>query len=163
MKVALIADTHGVLDEHVAERIAGSDMIVHAGDIGAFDVVRALRVLAPRVVLIRGNNDVRDKWPRPDWPKLEAIPWQAEVPLPGGTLMVVHGHRVRARVAERHDRLRALYPDARAIVYGHSHRAVRDTRSRPWILNPGAAGRARTFGGARAMILNASTKRWRVS
>ena len=73
-------------------------------------------------------------------PWLASIPWEARLPLPGGLLVVVHGHRVPA--ADRHARLRALYPQARAIVYGHSHRLVVDRDASPWVLNPGAAGRA---------------------
>jgi uncharacterized protein len=62
----------------------------------------------------------------------------------------------------RHARLRAAYPSARAIVYGHSHRLVVDDALTPWVLNPGAAGRARTYGGPSCLVLEANVRSWHV-
>ncbi|WP_257388244.1 metallophosphoesterase family protein, partial [Tahibacter caeni] len=80
--------------------------------------------------------------------------------LPGGRLVVVHGDRWPAR--GRHAALRRAYPAARAVVYGHSHRLVVDTDALPWVLNPGAAGRARTNGGPSCLLLHATAQAWRV-
>ena len=77
-------------------------------------------------------------------------------------LVVVHGHRFDP-VALRHDRLRAEFTGARVIVYGHSHRQVFDQSAQPWVINPGAAGQARTFGGPSCAILTASTRNWTIT
>jgi putative phosphoesterase len=58
--VGLISDTHGLLREAALKALAGSDLIVHAGDIGKLEILDALRALAP-VVAVRGNID-RGPW-----------------------------------------------------------------------------------------------------
>lgn len=159
--VAVIADTHGKLDPRVAEAVARCDVAVHAGDVGAVAVLQALRPRDGQVLAVRGNNDVAAKWPHGEAEVLESLPWEASWRLPGGELVVVHGDRA-GPARRRHERLRARYPDARAVVYGHSHRLSIDCQQEPWILNPGAAGRARTYGGPSCLILRAGPRRWRV-
>lgn len=160
VRVALIADTHGFLDPRVSDRIRGFDVVVHAGDIGSSGVLEALGNHA-LTIAIRGNNDVGAKWPSQEIEALSELPWVAELDLPGGRLVAVHGHQI-ADVKRRHQRLRRTYPDARAIVYGHSHRLCIESDESPWIVNPGAAGRARTHGGPSLCLLSASERRWRV-
>ena len=159
-RVAILSDTHGHLDPRIAEVAAACDYAVHAGDIGRRAVADALR---PRkaVLLVRGNNDVASKWPQCEHDWLEGLPWEDDLDLPGGRLVVVHGHRAGAP-AGRHERLRREHPGARLLVYGHSHRQCVDRSARPWIVNPGAAGRSRTFGGPAYVLLSASARRWRL-
>lgn len=161
VSVALLADTHGWLDPRIARIAARCDMAVHAGDVGGAAVLDALEPRSGEVIAIRGNNDVPAKWPEADHRVLETLETEAEVALPGGDLVVVHGDGP-GRAADRHDRLRQRYPKARAVVYGHSHRRVADTDRIPWILNPGAAGRTRTYGGPSCLVLVASMDAWSV-
>lgn len=56
MKLGIISDTHGLLRPEVLDLFADVDHILHAGDIGGGDILRALRELAP-VTYVRGNND----------------------------------------------------------------------------------------------------------
>lgn len=161
LKVALLSDTHGVLDAQVAEVIDGSDWIVHAGDIGSAAVLRQLAQLGGKLVAVRGNNDTPSRWPEQDHDILTALPHERTIPLPGGDLIVVHGHRLNP-AGQRHDKLRRRYPGARAVVYGHSHRLVEDLAHPPWVLNPGAAGRDRTHGGPSCMILHVLAGQWQV-
>ena len=58
--IGLISDTHGLLRPEAVEVLKGSDLIIHAGDIGDFKVLKALQELAP-VVAVRGNVD-RGEW-----------------------------------------------------------------------------------------------------
>jgi predicted phosphodiesterase len=109
---------------------------------------------------VRGNNDVPTKWTRADRGALDRLEEIARVDLPGGVLIATHGDRYAP--STRHARLRAAFPDARAVVYGHSHRLIVDDGETPWILNPGAAGRARTYGGPSCLVLEASTRAWRI-
>lgn len=148
MHIALIADTHGTLDARIAAAVAGVDLLVHAGDVGN-GVEAELTRLAERVVVVRGNNDP----PGSGWPD------HAEIELPGGVLAVIHGDRWPART--RHRKLRERFPDARAIVCGHSHRRVVEADSAPWILNPGAAGKTRAYGGPGWIALDIAGDHWR--
>lgn len=160
VRVLLLADTHGVLDPRIAELAQDCALAVHAGDVGASAVLEALAAAAGRLLAVRGNNDVPGKWLGPT-ADLQALPERIDVPLPGGTLVLEHGHRHPA--ARRHARLRAAHPGARAVLCGHSHRLLQDFAAAPWILNPGAAGRARTGGGPSCLLLEAGAVAWRVS
>ena len=160
IRVAILADTHGQLDPRVDALVRGCDIAVHGGDIGNAGILARLQPISGRVYAVRGNNDVPRKWPEHERALLDDLPQQATVQLPGGSLVIVHGHQTGA--AGRHLRLRGQYPLARAIVYGHSHRLIADCDATPWVLNPGAAGHARTFGGPSCMILRATETEWRV-
>jgi len=161
MRVLLLADTHGHVDARIAALAHDCDVVVHAGDIGNAAVLDALGAGGKTVIAIRGNNDVASKWPHEDRRALDTLEDEAHIDLPGGTLIATHGDRYTP--ATRHARLRAAFPQARAVVYGHSHRLVVDDSATPWILNPGAAGRARTYGGPSCLFLEATTRTWRVS
>jgi putative phosphoesterase len=161
VRVAIVSDTHGYLDPNVAEVVLSCDIAVHAGDVGSALVLRELRSITKRVVAVRGNNDVPGKWPRTEARTLDRLPCEATVQLPGGTLVVTHGHEAGAP-KKRHQRLRQTYPEARLIVYGHSHRCVCDLEQIPWVVNPGSGGRSRTFGGPSCLLLTASKKKWRL-
>jgi len=159
MKVAIVSDTHGHLDGRVEAVVRGCDAVVHAGDVGAAQVLAALRPRRGVVRAVRGNNDTADRWPAQDAGRLDELPDEARLELPGGMLVVVHGHRA-GRAATRHRWLRRTYPDARMVAYGHSHRLCCDRTALPWVVNPGAAGRARTYGGPSCLILSAGGAAW---
>ena len=157
-RVAILADTHGFLDPRIADRITECDYALHAGDVGGADVLCALNP-RDRIVAIRGNNDTPAKWADSEWHFLENLPGEARVDLPGGSIVLVHGDDKRS-IAERHKALRAAFPDAAAVVYGHSHRLVMDCDETPWILNPGAAGRTRVQGGPSCLLLYCAPEGW---
>lgn len=161
LKIALLSDTHGTIDKRIAAVIDGCDWVVHAGDIGNAEVLHQLAQLGDQVVAVKGNNDVTAKWPVQDHDILNALPSERQIELPGGALVVLHGHRLNPAY-RRHHGLRKHYPDARAVVYGHSHRLVEDLSSSPWILNPGAAGKARTYGGPSCLLLHIKGEQWSV-
>lgn len=157
MRVLIVSDTHGLIDARIAALARGCDAVVHGGDVGDAHVLDAL---AGNVVAVRGNNDVAAKWPARQHALLAGLPEQAEIDLPGGRLVVVHGDRWPAR--GRHAALRQTFATARAVVYGHSHQLAVDDEALPWVLNPGAAGRARTYGGPSCLLLQATPQAWRV-
>ena len=162
MKIVLISDTHGVVDNSIINFIDDADLCVHAGDLGGAHVIRQLAAIGTPMVAVRGNNDVMTKWPADDQRILQEMPFAQKIQLPGGDVYVEHGHKINP-VQTRHQKLRDKYPSAKAIVYGHSHKIVNDQQVVPWVLNPGAAGRVRMFGGASCMILTIATNhRWNV-
>ena len=159
-RIALVSDTHGNLDPRIVKVVDRCRLAVHAGDIGSGAVLDTLAQSDRRVAAVRGNNDVASKWDRDEHRRLEKLPWEAMLSLPGGQLAVTHGHQIES-VERRHGWLRKRYPDARVVVYGHTHRRCIDRSARPWIVNPGAAGRNRTFGGPSLIVIDVDADRWR--
>lgn len=161
LRVVIVSDTHGELDDRIAREATSSDVVVHAGDVGNLEVLDALTPAEGRLIAVRGNNDVREKWMASQWHVLDALPSEARVALPGGELVVVHGHGY-GYPGRHHPRMRRDYPEARLVVYGHSHQMCEDRSATPWVVNPGAAGRVRTFGGPSFCLLHASERRWKL-
>ncbi len=159
VRVAIVSDTHGALDERVLAAVGECDVAVHAGDVGGTPVLEALAQAVATVVAVRGNNDVPAKWSGGKLAALQALPESTELPLPGGSVAITHGHRALP-ASERHRRLRQLFAHARLVIYGHSHRLCIDRDLTPWVANPGAAGRARTFGGPSMLVLHAAPGHW---
>ncbi len=60
MTIGLISDTHGLLRPEALDALKGSDMIIHAGDVGGPKIIDALKTLAP-VFAVRGNVDT-ESW-----------------------------------------------------------------------------------------------------
>ncbi|MCH9826271.1 MAG: metallophosphatase family protein [Gammaproteobacteria bacterium] len=123
MIIGVISDTHGLLRPEAVEALRGSELILHAGDIGKPEILRELTVLAPTVA-VRGNNDVGD-WAE-NLPDIETLP--------------VGEHRIHLL----HD-LKALSIDPVAegvavVISGHSHKPSIETRNGVLYLNPGSAG-----------------------
>ena len=121
--VGVISDTHGLLRPEASEALKGSELIIHAGDIGGAEVIEALRRIAP-VVAVRGNND------RGAWAEEFA---EYEVVELGETFVYV-----------LHDLNELnLSPSAagfRVVVSGHSHKPLAEERRGVLYLNPGSAG-----------------------
>src|SRR5574337_252343 len=81
MRVGVISDTHGLLRSEALRALAGVQHIIHAGDIGAPEVLAALRTIAP-VTPVRGNND-HGSWTR-------TLPDRATVTLGCFRIYVLH-------------------------------------------------------------------------
>ena len=121
--VGLISDTHGLLRPEAVRALAGSELIIHAGDVGAPEILDALRAAAP-LVAVRGNVDTA-QW-------ASALP-ATGVAEAGGILIYV-----------LHD-LNSLDIDPAAagfgvVVFGHSHHPMRAERGGVLFVNPGSAG-----------------------
>ena len=123
MRVGLISDTHGLLRPEVLAFLAGSDHIVHGGDVCDPQVLEALRAVAP-VTAVRGNND-RGAW-------AAALRESELVRLDGVFLYAIHD------LAEIDIEPRAA--GVRVVVSGHSHRPSVEERDGVLYVNPGSAG-----------------------
>jgi uncharacterized protein len=121
--VGVISDTHGLVRPEALAALAGVEHIVHAGDIGAPEVLAALGRIAP-VTAVRGNND-REAW-------AAGIPETDVVEIGGASLYVLHD-------------LHELDLDPRAagfaaVIAGHSHQPRQEDRDGVLFFNPGSAG-----------------------
>ena len=121
--VGIIADTHGLLRPQALGELAGSDLIVHAGDIGTAGLIEELARVAPTFA-VRGNVDTG--------------PWAAGFPANAVVVVGEHKFYLLHDVAELD-----LDPAAAgfaAVIYGHSHQPAIETRDDVLFLNPGSAG-----------------------
>jgi len=160
-RIGIISDTHGYLDPRIADVIADCDIAIHAGDIMGQHVLEKMKPRSGKVVAVRGNNDNEFIWNSEEHPTLATLEHVARLKLPGGTLIVVHGH-MHGGNHPNHAVMREQFSEARTIVYGHSHKMTCDTAQTPWVVNPGAAGETRTKGGPSCLILEASEADWTI-
>ena len=121
--VGVISDTHGLVRPEALAALAGSDLLIHAGDVGAPHVLDALGRLAP-VRAVVGNVDGS--------PLAERLPTALDLELDGVRIHVLHEITKLAR-------------DPRAagfavVVFGHSHRPTIERREGVLYLNPGSGG-----------------------
>ena len=132
MLVVVLSDTHAPrrwrsCPPRVATRLRQADLILHGGDVCTAEVLDELAQYAP-VRAVLGNNDGPDvaAW---------GAPPEAEFDLGGLPVAMVHDSGARAG---RMARLRARFPAARLIVFGHSHIPLNDAEGEVRIFNPGS-------------------------
>ena len=94
MKVLLLGDTHGWVDDSIVELAAGMELVVHTGDIGSASVLTSLKSRCANVLAVVGNNDVTEKWPAGELCTLSELPESLQINLPGGVLAIEHGHQI---------------------------------------------------------------------
>jgi putative phosphoesterase len=132
MKVAVLSDTHAprywkACPAGVARRLAGADLILHAGDVCRAWVLEELATFAP-VRAVLGNNDDPDVAP---WGAPETL----ELDLDGLAVAMVHD---AGPAAGRARRLRRRFPSAELVVFGHSHIPLDEAGEGLRIFNPGS-------------------------
>ena len=161
LRLGVISDTHNALNDGIVNALNGCDAIVHAGDIGDANVLSRLKKFSPHIFPVRGNNDAEHLWPEEDLPELANIPEPCEIHFQDQIIGLIHGHQYDP-VRKRHDKLRNHFPNADIVVYGHSHRLVCDQEQPPWVINPGAGGYTRNFGGASCLVMEYKESRWSI-
>ena len=130
--MAIIADTHlprgsRRLPEACLDRLRAADLTLHAGDFVTYEVLEELEALGSPVAAVHGNLD--------DARLVRQLPGERLVEAEGVRIAMVHdaGTR-RARLG----RLRRRFPDAQAVVFGHSHIPHREEEAGFQIFNPGS-------------------------
>ena len=131
-QVGIISDTHGLLRPEAIAALTGSDLILHAGDIGKPEVLGGLKAIQanaqaisePPVVAVRGNND-KEAW-------AEAIPEHQSITIAAVSIYMLHI-------------LQELDFDPKAagfqvVISGHSHKPLVEEREGVLYINPGSAG-----------------------
>lgn len=132
-----------MLREEAIRALAGSELILHAGDVGKPEILEALKKLAP-VVAIRGNVDME--------------PWAAALP----ETTVAEAGSIRFYLLHNVNDL-DLEPGAagfQVVVSGHSHQPGKSERRGVWYINPGSAGPQRFSLPVSVARLDLSKKPW---
>lgn len=130
MRIGVLSDTHGRLDQKVFQIFAGVDRIIHAGDIGSEIVLETLKTIAP-VTAVRGNNDAGAP--------LEALPDLERIDLNGLEIVLIHNLKEYLKPPDAlKERLRGARPDL--VISGHSHKGMIEQKEGIVFFNPGGAG-----------------------
>jgi len=144
-RIGLISDTHGLLRDEAVEALRGSDLILHAGDVGKPEIIDALRTVAP-VVAVRGNVD-RGSW-------ASALPITAVAETESALIYVLHDLKELD--------LDPVSAGFGVVVSGHSHKPARSQRSGTLYINPGSAGPKRFDLPTTIARLNLEASPWQV-
>lgn len=121
-KIGVISDTHGLVRPEAVAALAGSELILHAGDIGKPSVLEELEAIAP-VVAVRGNID-KGAWG-------ESLPETEAIEINGKFIYLIHN------IGELD-----LNPTGEfdAVIFGHSHKPCNEMRDGVLFFNPASAG-----------------------
>ena len=131
-RLAIISDTHlprgaRALPDACVEQLRAADAILHAGDLIELSVLDELERIGPPVHAVRGNVDSAELQAR--------LPLTRVVKAGGARIAMIHdGGPADGRLG----RLRRRFPDADAVVFGHSHLPLHEERDGFAIFNPGS-------------------------
>ena len=129
LTVAVISDTHMPRGNRrlPVEPLRHADAILHAGDFMELSVLEELQALGPPVHAVRGNVDSHELIVR--------LPLMRTVAFEGVRIGMIHDAGAsQGRLA----RMRRRFPDAHAVVFGHSHIPLHESRDGFQIFNPGS-------------------------
>jgi putative phosphoesterase len=129
---AVIADTHlprGTrrLPDECLQRIRAAELLIHAGDFSTAAACDEIAAIGPELVAVHGNVD--------DAALRARLPAQAVIEREGVRIGLIHdAGPARGRLA----RLRRAFPEADAVIFGHSHIPLRERERDFEIFNPGS-------------------------
>lgn len=129
--IGVISDTHipqfKKLPVSLWDHFAGVELIIHAGDLSVLAVLDELEATAP-VLAVQGNVE--------DDEVMRKLPIKREIAVGHCRIGVIHilgDSRNRERIA------RQEFPNARCVVFGHSHIPWNEERNGLLLFNPGSA------------------------
>ena len=132
-KVLVISDTHSYIDDRIIKFASEADYVIHAGDIGSFDVVRKLKSVS-EVLFVYGNidgNEIRSESNKFEFFKIDDL-----------KILLTHiSGKTPKYNKETLIKIKENNPDL--LIAGHSHilKIQYDKINKLLFLNPGAAGR----------------------
>lgn len=143
-RIAVLADTHGLLRPEIAEVLGTCEVILHGGDLSSRKILDELERIAP-VYVVRGNNDK-------EW--AEGMAEELDITLFGLRIYMIHNQKHRRKNLEGID----------LFIYGHSHKYEQKTEEGVCFLNPGSCGPRRFLLPVTMAVLEVQegTGQWRV-
>jgi putative phosphoesterase len=130
--LAVISDTHlprGArrLPDECVRRLRAADLILHAGDFVTEAILAQIEAIGPPVAAVHGNVDEPEL--------VRRLPSARVVDADGARIAMVHD---AGAAAGRLERMRRRFPDADAVVFGHSHIPLHESDAGFQIFNPGS-------------------------
>ena len=122
MQIGVIADTHSKMRPEALEARVGSDLILHAGDVGRDEVLEALEAIAP-LIAIRGNIDTAGR--------AATLPDVQDLQFLGHAFYMLHDGKTLE-----------IDPEGRyrVVIAGHSPKPRNESVGDVLYFNPGGAG-----------------------
>jgi uncharacterized protein len=145
MRIGIISDTHGLLRPEAQRALLGVQLIIHAGDVGAPEILTQLKLIAP-VFAVRGNVDTQ--------------PWAQELPLTAVVQTAGFNFYVLHKLQDLDLKPQAAGFDA--VITGHTHQAAERHESGVLYLNPGSAGPRRFQLPVTLALLELAKRPWKV-
>ena len=131
MRIGVVSDTHAISFTQLSDRIllalAEVDLIIHAGDFVAKDVLDGLKRLG-EVKAVQGNMDSEEL--------KQLLPEQEIMEIEGRRIGIIHGWGSPYGIDER---VGGMFDDVDIIIYGHSHNAQNEVKKGILFFNPGTA------------------------
>jgi putative phosphoesterase len=130
--IAIVSDTHmpkgrRELPGECVRLCLESDLIVHAGDFMEASVLGEFRSFGPPVIAVHGNVDSEDLR---NW-----LPETTSLEVESVRIGLIHDSGPRKG---RLKRMRLLFPEHDAVIFGHSHLPLQDESDGFQIFNPGS-------------------------
>jgi len=138
MKLGIISDTHGFLDQQIKKLFVGVDHILHAGDVGDAFIAFELEQIAP-VTAVVGNTDLGLSFK------------ETEVVTLADKIFLVH-HIVNPSALMDKVAARIAWEKPDVVVFGHTHKIFAETVNGILFFNPGYAGKPK-FGTERSVAI----------
>ena len=140
--VGIISDTHGLLQPAVIEAFKDTDLIIHAGDVGGYEIIEDLQAIAP-VKAVKGNMDM-DAW-------AHKLPETKLIKIGSVLLYVIHDvYKIKIKPSKA---------KISAVVHGHTHKAsFIEDHDGVLFLNPGSATHPRFNSPASVALLHIKGK-----
>ena len=132
-KVLVISDTHSYIDDRIVKYASEADYVIHAGDVGSFDVIQKLKSVS-KLLFVYGNidgNEIRSESNKFEFFKLNDL-----------KILLTHiSGKTPKYNKETLIKIKEHNPDL--LIAGHSHilKIQYDKINKLIFLNPGAAGR----------------------
>ena len=132
-KVLVISDTHSYIDDRIIKYASEADYVIHAGDIGSFDVIRKLKSVS-KVLFVYGNidgNEVRSESNKFEFFELNNL-----------KILLTHISGKTPKY-NKETLIKIKEHNPNLLIAGHSHilKIQYDKINQLIFLNPGAAGR----------------------
>jgi uncharacterized protein len=130
--IAIISDTHlprGArrIPDRCREQLGVADLILHAGDFVSGEALDEIQAIGPPLAAVHGNIDSAEVRRR--------LPAERVIDAAGVTIGMVHdAGPARGRLK----RMRARFPEAAAVVFGHSHIPLHEELDGFQLFNPGS-------------------------